>query len=224
MVSVVDPALTDWPAERPTDTTVPLIGAVSWAASRFCWASMREALAESMDAWSLASCSALFDAVDVPLGLALALLDGLLSAVPAAKLFVLDGLLAVDELAVVPELFVVAGADPPVDDGLLPLLVVGAVEPPEGCDPPVPPPPPPFGSLPELAEDDVEPNNWARAVSAWATAFWSVWTCFWATNAWANAAAQAGDPVAFEGLDGVDDGVVDGVLAVVADVEQAVSA
>ena len=55
--SVVEPALTDCPSDRPTDTTVPLMGLVSCASARSSWALINDALAESIDAWSLASCS-----------------------------------------------------------------------------------------------------------------------------------------------------------------------
>ena len=62
--SVVEPALTDCPSDRPTDTTVPLMGLVSCASARSSWALINDALAESIDAWSLASCWALSEAVD----------------------------------------------------------------------------------------------------------------------------------------------------------------
>src|SRR5579875_1250107 len=55
--SLVAPAGTDWPEERSTDATVPEIGAVSVAATRFGWASTRLASSESIAAWSLANCS-----------------------------------------------------------------------------------------------------------------------------------------------------------------------
>ena len=36
ITSDVDPAVTDWPTDRFTWATVPLMGLVSWASERFC--------------------------------------------------------------------------------------------------------------------------------------------------------------------------------------------
>ncbi len=65
MPALESPALTDWPTVNPTEATVPAMGLVNWAEARSCCASISEALAESMAAWSVANCSALLVAVPV---------------------------------------------------------------------------------------------------------------------------------------------------------------
>ncbi len=54
IVAVLDPALTDWPGAMLTAATRPLIGLISRAWSRLCWATRSTASAASTAAWSAA--------------------------------------------------------------------------------------------------------------------------------------------------------------------------
>ena len=56
---LVDPALSDWPADTPTEATVPAMGLVSRASASDCWLLTSVAEAESIAAWSVASWTAL---------------------------------------------------------------------------------------------------------------------------------------------------------------------
>jgi hypothetical protein len=165
MASVVEPALTDCPVANPTDTTVPLIGVVSWASARLSCALISEALAASIEAWSLAICSALSDAVDPPWGdeepvpddfvpeladgvelaAGVELPEGLVEPVPAFAWLVVAPVL--EELAVVP--------------GVVPPVVV----------PPPGEPEPPDGLEPDVVDAPDPPNNLASVASVWATTF-----------------------------------------------------
>jgi len=126
------------------------MGLVSWASAKSCCASISEALAESMEAWSLASCPALSEAAEVlprevaapPVEVdpepALGVDPPVLLASVGAEL----GWLAVDpEAELLPDPAVVA-VDPAPD----------ALEPPEGSA--------------EALDEDAELSNLANAVSA----------------------------------------------------------
>jgi hypothetical protein len=173
MASVAEPAVTDFPTERFTAATVPLIGLVSWASDKFCWALIRDALAESIEAWSLASCCALSEAVDPPLAVV---------EPPPVELLPEGELPPEVELPPEGELLA-AGAEAGLDFVAAPELAVVEVDPePLGLDPPelgLPEPLPAFPAapVPDPDDEDDELSSLARAVSAFAKAFWSVWTC-----------------------------------------------
>jgi hypothetical protein len=183
MTSVVEPALTDWPTERPTSATVPLIGLVSCASARFCWAVIKEAVAESIDAWSLASCCALFDAVSVPTDPPE---PPVVDVVPPVFGVVVDFVAdpVVVDVEAVPALF---AADPPLEAGLP--VAPEDVPVPEDGEPDVPVVDP---GDPEVDEDD-ELSCLASAVSALETASRSLWYCCCADSAWARALRHAVD-------------------------------
>jgi hypothetical protein len=176
--SVVDPADTVWPVERPTAATVPAIGLTSWAAVNDCSASINDAFAESIDAWSVANCSGLSEAAVPlpPLGVVVPPFAPLVALLVSFRPLPADVVpLALLVGVVLPPvvLRLPVGAVAPVFGAVLGVLgvvvVVGAV--------PVPPEPPrPVVGLEEEDEEDW-PSSWARAFSAAETAAWSAATC-----------------------------------------------